>query len=861
MNLFYKSVSKSLVSIWLMFAVSVSQVIAESDDPYRLSKDVQPTSQSISLDLDPDKTNFSGSTTIDLSVVRDVSSIGLYWLGPNVTSIQLKSRETVRTLSATAKAYDIHQLADGQTIAKGDYQLELIFDAEFSTDALGLYRTEYKGKSYLFTQFETLYARRVFPIFDEPDFKIPYQLTLTVPQGLEVATNTPVKSEQQNGDKKTVEFEASPPMSSYLLALTVGPLDKTPITGLSVPGVIYSPEGTGSETGFAVKHTPNILQTLEEYFGIDYPYKKLDFVAVPDYAFGAMENVGLVTYRTELLLVGDDARSNTASNSLSVIAHELAHMWYGDLVTMKWWDDLWLNEAFASWMAAKVMDSEYPQYQSDLNLPQVGAFGEDALAATKAIRKEVKTDKEITDGLGLNYSKGHAILNMFEQHVGEKNFQLAIQKYMKDFSWKNAVADDLWQAISTQSGQNLSDVSATYLDQPGFALVTFKDNGDIEQQRYSNHGSNVKPQEWQVPISIKYKKGNEILTKAILLKDGDTKLKESADWEWFFPALNGNGYYRWQIPADKYAALLKDLSSLSNREKMALLSNSSGLLDAGEISIGEHLSMLTELAKDENAIVSLNVIEELKLIGEQNVDQSNEAAFSNYITQVLTPWYEKIGSTTKKSDGDDVLTLRPRLLRTLGQLGDNPELNKELTALAHEYLSGESEVDGNLGREALRIAAMIDKGDLVKLYYKSYKDTQSATLKSNIMSALYFREDAAINFSLGQSLLDDIPAGDKTSQLGGAFYSNKEQAVLYSWLEENFDKYIKAIPQNYVSYMPFIMSPGCKQENVDRLSAFFKDKGDEYKDALAKTLEAENNCLALKQREQNAFNEFLSAYR
>ena len=836
-----------------------SSVIAKDLD-YRLSKEVTPNLQRIELDLDPDKPNYSGTTLIDLSVHSDVESIGLYWLELDIQSIKLKSATGERTLTAKSVDYDMHRLSDGNTISKGKYQLELVFSGDYSTDALGLYRTNYKGKNYLFTQFEALYARRAVPLFDEPDFKIPYQLTLSVPKNLEVATNTPVVNEQVSGDTKIVTFDSTPPMPSYLLALTVGPLDKTPITGLSVPGFIYSPEGSGGETGFVVKHTPTILKELEQYFGIDYPYKKLDFVAVPDYSFGAMENAGLVTYRTELLLVGDEATANVAQRSLYVIAHELAHMWYGDLVTMKWWDDLWLNEAFATWMGEKVMTKVYPQYQSDLNLPQRNAFDEDALAATKAIRKEAKNAREIEDGMGLNYSKGHAILNMIEQLIGEQDFQKSIQKYMQEHSWKNTVADDLWQAFKLQSGQDISAIADTFLNQPGFALVTFDDKGKVTQQRYRNYGAKVKEQNWQVPLAIKYKKDDKIEHQNLLLADEKLVFKGAEKSQWYFPVQNGNGYFRWQIPQDKYAALLGDINDLTNREKMALLSNSTGLLNSGNISIGEHLALLTLIAKGDNAIVALNAIEQLKLIGEEHVGPDNKQAFSNYITQVLTPWFNRVGSKTKVEDGDDILELRPRLLRTIGQLGDNPELNNEMVELAHEYLKEKPGIDDNLGREALRVAAMVGPGELAKLYFKTYFETDNSTLRSNIMAALYFSEKEAVKYSLDQSLKGDVPSGDKLSSLIGAFYINKSQDLLYDWLDANFEEYSAAIPERALSSLPFAMSPGCQAINVKKLSAFFKNKGEAFQAALGKTVESQNNCLALKQREKKSFNDFLETY-
>jgi alanyl aminopeptidase len=844
----------------LVIHLFFSQLALAGTKEYRLPKSTIPISQYIEMHLDPDKEKYSGITMIDIKVAQPTSRIGIHWLGLEVKSITLKDANTDRELTSKEGPYDIKWLSDGKKITRGTYQLVIEYSGIFSKDALGLYKTIYQNDSYIFTQFQSLFARRAFPSFDEPDAKIPYQLTLTVPKALKVATNAPVINETLQGNYKTVYFKATPPMPSYLIALIVGDFDKTPIKGLSVPGFIYSPKGTGGQTGFTIKHTPKILTALENYFDMEYPYQKLDFVAVPDYAFGAMENAGLVTYRTEFLLRGDTASAKDASETLNVISHELAHMWYGDLVTMKWWNDLWLNEAFATWMAQKVMNREYPQYQSDLNIPQEDAFYEDALSASKPIRKEIKTANDSDDGMGLNYTKGHAILNMVEQAIGEKNFQVAIQNYMKKFQWKNTIADDLWQVLKEQSNDNIGEIANTFLEQAGYPYITFDENGRITQKRFKNIGSIVPEQSWQVPLTIKYNLKGKVSTKQVLLTDQPLQIKELIGSDWYLPVTNGNGYFRWEIPQKKYAALLADVNSLSNVEKIALLSNSSGLLNAGEISLGDHLTLLTQLTHEENAVVFLKVIEQIKAISEQHISLSNQAALSNYITKVLTPWFKRIGTKTKPTDDDSILVLRPRLLRALGQLGNNPELNKELTSLAHKYLQDDGSIDDNLGREALRIAAMRDKSDLVQTYFDTYLSTNNATLKSNIITSMYFTENKSANYLLEQILNKDIPSGDKIYLLIGSFYINKDQTKIYQWLNNNFDQVVKSLPEMYQSFLPLVMEPNCQAENIQILESFYASKGDVYQASLNKSLEAGNNCLIMKKREANSFAQFLSKY-
>ena len=857
----YKNKIKTICFHFILIQLFFSQLAFADTKEYRLPKSTVPTSQYIEMHLNPNNDEYFGNTKIEIKVTEPINRIGIHWLDLDVKSITLKNNNKERVLSSMKGEYDIHWLSDDKQIPVGTYQLTLDFKGKFSNDALGLYRTKYQDKYYIFTQFQMLFARRAFPIFDEPNFKIPYQLTLTVPKNLEVATNTPVIKETLQADNKTVYFKATPPMPSYLIALTVGDLDKTPIKGLSVPGFIYSPKNTGGQTGFAISHTPKILKALEGYFGMKYPYEKLDFIAVPDYAFGAMENAGLVTYRTELLLRGDTASAEDAAATLNVIAHELAHMWYGDLVTMQWWNDLWLNEAFATWMAQKIMNQQYPKYQSNLNLPQADAFFEDALSTTKPIRKEVKTAKDVEDGLGLNYTKGHAILNMIEQTIGENDFQLAIQTYMKKHQWQNTIADDLWHAFEEQSKYNIGEIANTFLEQAGYAQLTFDDKGKVTQKRFKNFGTEVTEQSWQVPLTIKYKQNGEIFTKQVLLTEQPLQIQELIESDWYFPAANGNGYFRWEIPYNKYKALVADVNSLNNPEKIALLSNSSGLLNAGDISVENHLTLLTQLAHEDNAVVFLSVIEEIKLIGEQHITVTNQYAFSDYITETLTPWYNRIGSETKVNDDDSILALRPRLLRTLGQLGNNPELNKELTTLAHKYLQNDGSIDDNLGKEALRIAAMKDKGELVKAYFDTYFSTSNATLKSNIMSSMYFTEEKSVNYLLEQLLNKDIPAGDKANPLSGTFYINKDQSNIYLWLDKNFDRVVKSLPQIYQGYLPLIMAPNCQADNLQKLKSFYASKEDVYQASLNKSVEAENNCLAMKKREAHSFSQFLSKYQ
>jgi len=846
----------ALALLWLPLSAH-----ADTNEAYRLADGIEPRFQQITLTLDPGQADYSGTTSIELTVNGNVDRIEFYQSGLELNSVRLKSTGSIRDLSTESAAYAITRASDGQVIKAGEYVLEIDFSGKLSTNALGMYQTHHDGNNYIFTQFEAMQARRAFPLFDEPAFKIPYQLTINAPAGLVVVSNTPVEDTQVSGDHQTVRFARTRPMPSYLIAYAVGPMDATPIEGLSVPGTLYSPKGQGGKAGFAIRHTPPVLRALEDYFGRPYPYRKLDFIAVPDYAFGAMENVGLVTFRAELLLRGDESRGSDGATTISVIAHELAHMWYGNLVTMAWWNDLWLNEAFATWMGRHVMDSLYPQYQTNLSLPQDRAFTADGRTTTKAIRHDVRDEEEILDGIGLNYAKGHSILNMIEGFIGSEAMQIGIRDYMTRFAWKNASDDDLWSALATASGQDIKAVAGKYLSQPGYAIVSFTEQGTVSQKRFRNYGQEAPELDWNIPLNVKYKMDDKVQQLSYLLSAKQGSIPAIAEAEWVFPDSGGNGYYRWQIAPEQVLALLEDIDELSGPEKIAMLSNSRALLDAGEASVADHFRVLEAVSEDDNPIVFLSVLEEVKLIGETIIDQQTLPMFSNYVEKMMTPWFKRIGLETGADDSEAVIRLRPRLMRTLGQFSNNPELISDAAVMALHYLKHEGDIDSNLAVEALRVTAIHGDDSVAREYLDSYNGSDDANYKTTLLRATYFTHPVSIKRALDFALSDSVSAGDSLQPMINLFYINQEHVQLYSWLEENFDAVFEKTPDNMRPFLPQVTGGYCSADNLKQTLAFYQDRDEMFKVALDKAAEDSRNCLSLKKRQQKALQDFFAAYR
>src|SRR5258706_9828782 len=322
----------------------------ETADPGRLARDVVPTFQAVRLVLDPAQAEYRGTAHVELNVARPTAVFGFHAEGPVLSALKLRGAGGEVPLRHTVGARGLVRAEADRPIPPGAYTLDIDFTAPFDTRAAGLYRATVRGESYAFTQFEADDARKAFPCWDEPSFKFPYQLTVVVPEKDLAVSNTPIESETARGGQKTVVFKRTPSLPSYLLAIAVGPFDTVPIPGLSVPGRVVAVKGSGGMAAEAARITPPLVAALERYFGRSYPFEKLDLIAVPEFWPGAMENAGAITFAEGILLVDQAASSQQERRLVEITAHELAHMWFGDLVTMAWWDDLWLNESFASWM-------------------------------------------------------------------------------------------------------------------------------------------------------------------------------------------------------------------------------------------------------------------------------------------------------------------------------------------------------------------------------------------------------------------------------------------------------------------------------------------------------------------------------
>ncbi|HEY0097081.1 MAG TPA: M1 family metallopeptidase, partial [Archangium sp.] len=540
----------------------VETVVAPRPTPtspaLRLPAAVRPTGYTVELTLDPAAPVFQGVVEMDLEVKEAAEALWLH--GRHLTvreaTLTVKGRSEVLT-QVKGKGDFLGFVAAGR-LEPGAAHLRIVYEGQLSDrEVLGAFRAQEGGDWYAYTQFEPLGARRVFPCFDEPGFKVPWQLTFHVPKGNVAVTNTPVATEEPRADGGTTyRFARTQPLPSYLIAFGVGPFDFLEAKPSGEKGVrtrIVTPKGRATEGTYAGKVTPEILGHLERYFGIAYPYEKLDVMAIPLFG-GAMEHPGLVTFNSGLILSKEKEDTlNRQRGFYNVQTHELAHQWFGDLVTMAWWDDLWLNEAFATWATPRIIESAQPTWDAPIERVRGRSYalGADSLVTARRIRQPIESQDDVLNAFdGITYGKGASVLAMVEGWLGRDVFQRGVRRHLRAHAHGNATAKDFLDALSAEAGQDVSGVLGSFLDQGGAPLVTTRLDCSgkvpvvrLAQSRFLPLGSSGDAkQEWKVPLCVRYGSGKGMGRACTVLEGESAELalpEAKACPTWVLPNADG----------------------------------------------------------------------------------------------------------------------------------------------------------------------------------------------------------------------------------------------------------------------------------------------------------------------------------
>jgi alanyl aminopeptidase len=842
-------------------------------DEARLPTDVQPRFEAIQLQLDPAKPDYTGSVRVDLTVQHPTRVIQFHAQAMELRRVELAGAGGTMSLATAPDDHGIVTAKATATIAPGDYTLTIDFTNDFDRTAASLFRLETGGRWYAFTQFEAIDARKAFPCWDEPAFKFPYQVTLSIPEGQEAVSNTPVEKDTAAGGVRTLVFRKTKPLPSYLLAMAVGPLEFVPIPGLRVPGRVVVPHGSKALASTAAAMTPPLFDALERWFGIPYPYEKLDLIAVPEFSPGAMENPGAITYGDRFLLFDEKAIGVAERRTLAVYtAHEMAHMWFGDYVTMKWWDDLWLNESFAEWMGDKIADQVYPAFRiplrelNDLNR----AFGVDAQLATHAVRRPVKTMDNLYEAADdLAYLKGQAVLHMTERWIGPEVFRKGVVAYLHEHAYGSAEGKDLWTALGRASGKDVPGVLASFLDQPGVPVVTAElgKGGEVElsQKRFLNYGVTAPDATlWKIPVTLLWMSNGKPRSLPVVLdRERMTVRLPGKAPAWVHPNADEGGYYRWNVDAASLPRLIADApTALTARERVGFIQNATGLLSAGAIHGDQYLEVLAGFAEDSNPLVIQSLSGCLGGVEEEFVTEENEGGFAAYVRRLLGPALLRFGLDRKPGEDEAVSLVRPSLYDWLGDEGRDETVLSRAEALASSFLRDRTSIDPSLIGQALRLAAI--RGDSTRFgeYQRRFEAATVPADRDRYLAALgNFRDPTLRRRALEYNLTGPLRPQEYFTipeAIGG---TPKQRDEAWAWWERHYDEVVARMPPEYAMFIP-AGARGCSAPRLKSAETFFADPRHQKPgtmNTLAKVSESTHDCIGLKDREGAAVDRVLGA--
>jgi len=856
---------------WAAVAALLIDVGESGAEIRRLGDSVAPTYQEVFLKLDPAQPEFSGSVRIDLEVRQPVTSFRLHATTVRIGTVIL--RDSLGLVPATADSADADEqvtITCGRPLIPGPAVLGLDFTNVFDTHAIGLYRAKAAGDWYALSQMEPDDCRLAFPCFDEPAFKIPWQFTLEIPDSLSAVTNSPEESRTGRDGWRRLVFRKTPPMPSYLVAIAVGPFEFVEVPGVSLPVRIVTARGQSGHVSLATELVPPIVAALEAWFGNPVPYEKLDLVAAPEFWPGAMENPGAIFF-AERHLIQDAATAGKAQrrNLTSLLAHEVAHLWFGDYVTMAWWDDLWLNESFAVWLGDRITDQLYPEFQSPISeLVATQSFlSADARPGSPAIRQPVASTHDLLGNVGLVYSKGKRVLSMFEGWVGPEAFRAGVNRYLADHAWGNATSADLWNALSSSSGLDVAGALPSFLDKPGYPIVRLRalPGGRLElvQKRFQTGGSGESADLWSIPVSYAASYLDSTNRATLLLNGREMlyQLNPNRAPRWIYPNRGGVGYYRWLIPTEAMLTLADSSATwLFPVERAEMSGNLTGLMEGGLINSAVWLDLTGRLADDPELMVVAaiidNVVGHLALLTEP----ADATALAGWIQRTFRPALDRIGLAPRSDEPPGATFLRPKLVNLLGRYGQDKEVVSTSERWFDSWLTEGVEIDPTVRIEAFRVAA---GGGDAKLWSRVHDRFLSTTRPADRRLLLQmlgsFRDPKLARKSLDFLFDPGVRPTEFLPLIGEVASDEPGRDLTLNWVIGNYDRLVAGIDP---IRLPFLVRQltGVSSQRQSTIDRFFSDPAHQVPGTATELARAQADhavLRALKERESSVLSQYL----
>ena len=772
----------------------------------RLPKSTYPNRYEIELDVDLDNFSYTGAQKVDLNVVEATNNIVLNSVGIEVTKAKIQTTKQDIPLKVNYIEEDEKIVFESQeTLSEGVYELYLEFNSEITNDLKGFYKSSYMSedgekKWIATTQFEPTAARSAFPCWDEPEYKAIFSMTIiTDEKYLRVSNEMVVEEEKVENNKLRTKFADSMKMSSYLVAFVIGDLEAT-VVGKSKTTdirIIHRP-GFSHQTSYAGTAAIKLLDFFEDYYKIPYPGTKLDLIAIPDFAMGAMENVGAVTFRENLLLFDKDkATRSELDRSITVIAHELAHMWFGDLVTMKWWDGIWLNEAFASLMEVIASYNTYPEFKqwNAMNMSRTAGFSIDSLENSRPVEFDVETPDQAEEMFDvLTYEKGSTVLRMFQMFIGEEAFQNGVEAYLNKFKFENTNSSDLWDALSEASNQPLNKILPFWIREKGYPFLQVDCSNNfltIKQKPFllknvETDKNNIKP----VPVQIKFlDTGNE---EKFLLDETErvVDLKNLGE----VPHINsgGWGFFHTFYDDEVFENILANFDKLNDLEKYRLLEDKWMQFKKAPTDIKDFYKFLMFFKKEKDEDIWIYMSSIISTIA--NLFESNNSdSFKTFVRDLTDELHNELGFEVKKDEELEIKEVRDTINKLRAKNLDDDSFIKKFSDIFKENKM-ESISEGTFFSSILFISAL-DETNKIEIFLEKFENAESPQMQGRYRAVLGQVRDQNASKKIVEFMLDGRIRGADCPYILASMITNKYIGKK-SWkvIKENFNDLLNVMP-------------------------------------------------------------------
>ncbi|HVJ26029.1 MAG TPA: M1 family metallopeptidase [Vicinamibacterales bacterium] len=842
----------------MRFVIALAVVAAAAPAAaQRLPATVTPIHYDLTIAPDLASATFTGQATIRVLLANPSAAIVL-----NAAEIRFKDVRVAaqgRTQTAKVTLDDKQEQATIQVpspVPAGEVEISISYDGILNSDLRGLYLSEANQRRYAVTQLQATDARRMFPSFDEPAFKATFALTAIVDQKDHAISNGAIVSDTPGPTpgRHTIKFAPTPKMSTYLVALAVGDFECNETSADGIPVRVCATPDKKHLTTLALQAAKQQVEYFNRYYSLKYPFKKLDVVAVPDFAPGAMENTAAIFYRETMLLADEHASVDTRKSIAKVLAHEIAHQWFGNIVTMQWWDDIWLNEGFANWMMSKPVKAFRPDWA--LELDELGdnhyAMSLDSLRSTRPIRARANTPAEISELFDpIAYEKGAAVIRMVEAWLGEEAFRKGVNAYLEKFAYGNARAEDFWATLTTITGKPVDRVMASFVDQPGLPLVSFdvRCNGKtgeiaLSQERYIRDGttSPSTTEQWQIPVCFRIAGGN---TSCELLTAKRTVVPVDSCPAWTIGNAGGRGYYRTASSIDTVRELSRAVPKLTPVERMAVLSDEWALARASHHDVGATLDLAAGFGQERTPQVMQGLAGILSSAAANLTTEATKAPFRAWIRELVSPSLEELGMTPQSTDTDDMKLLRATLMGLLGGAARDERVLARARAIVKEELAKPASVDPTLLSLAVDLAAI--EGDSV-LYDQYLARSRAAVSPEERERYLYgltsFTNTALVKRTFDLALSSDVRSQDAQLVIGSLLANRDAADQVWTLVRERWDEIQKKTGES-VGNTNLVSALGraCRAGRADEIEKFFAThKVPDAERTLQQSLESIRSC-------------------